>query len=96
MRGEIKAERFANSIWHVPTIKAILFSPMYLGHMVQGKRRNDIAAGKKDCRVPQSEWVIVPNTHEAIVDEETFRIVQEMRENCRTEYHTKSGKYVCP
>ena len=93
MRGEIKAERFANSIWHVPTIKAILFSPMYLGHMVQGKRRNDIAAGKKDCRVPQSEWVIVPNTHEAIVDEETCRIVQEIRENCRTEYQKKSGKY---
>lgn len=93
MRGEIKAERFANSIWHVPTIKAILFSPMYLGNMVQGRRRNDIVAGKKDCRVPQSEWIIVPNTHEPIVDEETFRIVQEMREKCRTEHNSKSGKY---
>lgn len=93
MRGEIKAERFARSVWHVPTIKSILFSPMYLGHMVQGRRRNDIAAGKKDCPVPRSEWKIVPNTHEAIIDEETFRIVQEMRETDKKAYDERVGKF---
>lgn len=82
MRGEVKAERYANSVWHVPIIKIILQSETYLGHMVQGRTYNSLPEGKKLCKRPKSEWVIVPNTHEPLIDEETFRIVQEMAEQC--------------
>lgn len=93
IHGEVKTERFAHSVWHVPTVKGILFSPMYLGHMVQGRRYNDLAAGKKDCRIPCSEWKIVPNTHEAIIDEGTFQIVQEKREADQIAYKDRVGKF---
>lgn len=93
MRGEVKAERYANSIWHVPIIKIILQSETYLGHMVQGRTYNSLPEGRKLCKRPKSEWVIVPNTHEPLIDEDTFRIVQEMAEQCRTTHRELVGRF---
>lgn len=93
MRGEVKAERYANSVWHVPIIKIILQSETYLGHMVQGRTYNSLPEGKKLCKRPKSEWVIVPNTHEPLIDEETFRIVQEMAEQCRATHQERIGRF---
>ena len=52
-----------------------------------------MSEGRKSCRVPKSEWVIVRNTHEPLVDEETFQAVQQMAEKARTTYHERQGKY---
>lgn len=93
MRGEVKAERYADSIWHVPVIKNILQSETYLGHMVQGRTYNSLSEGRKLCKRPKSEWVIVPNTHEPIIDEETFRIVQEIAEQCRATHRERVGRF---
>lgn len=93
MRGEVKAERYANSIWHVPIIKIILQSETYLGHMVQGRTYNSLPEGRKLCKRPKSEWVVVPNTHEPLVDEDTFRIVQEMAEQRRTVHQERVGRF---
>ena len=93
MRGEVKAERYANSVWHVPVIKIILQSETYLGHMVQGRSYNSLSEGKKMCKRPKSEWVIVPNTHKPIIDEETFHIVQEMAEQCRAIHQERVGRF---
>ena len=46
--------------------------------MVQGRKRSGFSEGRKPYKVPESEWVIVHNTHEPLVDEETFRTVQRM------------------
>ncbi|MDE7245706.1 MAG: recombinase family protein [Oscillospiraceae bacterium] len=93
LKGEVKAERFATSVWHVAVIKKILSSEIYLGHMVQGKTRNNLAQGQKLCPVPKSDWVIVRNTHTAIIDEGTFQAVQDMTENCRAVYKERVGKF---
>jgi len=92
-QGKVKTERFANSQWHVTMVKQMLSNQAYLGHMVQGKKRNDFAAGKKDCPCPESKWIIVRNTHEPIIDQETFRIVQEMREKCLATSQERAGKF---
>ncbi len=91
LRGEVKAERYANAVWHVPTIKVILSSETYLGHMVQGRFYNNLSAGKRLCKRPKSEWIVVPNTHEPLIDGDTFRIVQVMAEECRAVYQEKAG-----
>lgn len=93
LKGEAKADRFAASVWHVAIIKRILFSEVYLGHIVQGRNRNDLFRGKKMCPVPKSDWVIVRNTHEAIIDEETFRTVQKMGDECRAVHQERVGRY---
>lgn len=93
LRGEIKSERFADSVWHVPILKIILRNEVYLGHTIQGRTKNDLAAGRKMCPVPKGDWAIVRNTHEPLIDEETFRRVQEIGENRRQEHNEKCGKF---
>ncbi len=92
-RGEVKAERFANAIWHVAMIKKILLSEAYLGHMVQGRSFNILSEGKKLCRRPKSEWIVVHNTHEPLIDEDTFRVVQDMAEKCRATHKDRVGRF---
>ena len=93
LRGEIKSERFASSVWHVPILKIILRNEVYLGHTIQGRTKNDIAAGRKMCPVSQDDWVIVRNTHEPLIDEKTFHKVREIGESRRTEHNEKCGKF---
>lgn len=92
-RGEVKAERYANAVWHVPVIKVILSSEVYLGHMVQGRSYNILSAGKRMCKRPKSEWVVVPNTHEPIIDEDTFSVVKEIAEKCRAVHQKRVGRF---
>lgn len=93
-RGIILDARFSErKLWLVQTIKSILQNPVYLGHMVQGRRRSEFYAGRPDRMLPQSEWTVVENTHEAIIDGETFARVQEALKEKHARYHESLGKY---
>ncbi len=63
--------------WHNTTILTIIRDERYTGKMVNGKNRNPVVGCKHGKRVPKSEWIIVPHTHEAIISEELFASVQE-------------------
>ncbi len=63
--------------WHASSIKGILNNQCYLGHMVNGKRRVPSFKVKKPVKMPEDTWVIVENTHEAIVDKATWKRAQE-------------------
>ena len=69
--------------WAPRTISGILEKQEYLGHMVNFRTRRQSYKSKKKIENPQSEWKIFENTHDAIVDEETFYRVQELRKNKR-------------
>lgn len=79
--------------WNVQTVKKILQSPVYLGHMVQGRRRSEFYAGIPDRLLPPEEWTIVENTHEAIISPEDFNAVQAVCEETNRAYHANLGKY---
>lgn len=66
------------SKWSSSTIKRILTSETYLGHMVQGKREKINYKLKKSVDKPQEEWVKVENTHEAIICGDQFQVVQNL------------------
>lgn len=66
---------------------------MYLGHMAQGKKITKLHAGQKQKTMPSSEWIIVPNTHEAIIEQELFDAVQAILKAKHEEYHSRLGKY---
>ena len=68
----------ARSKWSSSTIKRILTSETYLGHMVQGKREKINYKLKKSVDKPQDEWIKVKNTHAPIIYEEQFQIVQNL------------------
>ena len=62
----------------------------YLGHMVNFKTRKLSYKSKKKLENPPDQWKIFENTHEAIIDEDTFARVQELRKNKRRP--TRTGK----
>ena len=93
LRGDAKSERYANTIWRVSSVKNILRDEVYQGHMVQGRKRSGFSEGRKPYQTPESEWVIVRNTHEPLVDETTFRAVQQMGEEAKNAYNARKGKY---
>jgi len=76
--------------WVPDTISGILEKQEYLGHTVNFKTRRQSYKTKKKLENPREEWKIFENTHEAIIDEETFARVQELRKNKRRP--TRTGK----
>lgn len=66
------------SQWSSSTIKRILTNEMYLGHMVQGKTEKINYKVKKSVEKPKKDWVKVENTHEPIISEDNFQIVQNL------------------
>lgn len=76
--------------WNRNTVKRILVNPVYLGCVVNNRQRKINYKSKKVVLVPKEDWIIVPNMHEAIVDKETFDLVQEQikaRTSTRTSRH---------
>lgn len=64
--------------WKNKVIIGIATNPVYLGHTVSNKCHTKSYKNKKLVYVPKEDWVIVKNTHEAIIDEETFNRVQSI------------------
>lgn len=65
-------------LWTAITITGILKNRMYCGDMVQGRYRVKSYKIHVQEQVPEDEWYIVENTHEAVIDRETFEKVQRM------------------
>lgn len=66
----------STSYWTYATIHRILQNEMYKGCMVQNKSVRRMR-GKAKQR-PKEDWIIVPGTHEAIIDPETWDRVQDI------------------
>jgi DNA invertase Pin-like site-specific DNA recombinase len=64
--------------WKKSTVAQILTNRVYIGDTVSGKQRVKSFKLKKLENVPQDEWIIKSNTHEAIIDSEMFMRVQEI------------------
>ena len=72
-------------LWCAMTVGGILKNRMYCGDMVQGRYRMKSYKIHVQEAVPQDEWYVVENTHEAIIDRETFEKVQlHLKRNTRT------------
>lgn len=65
-----------NPMWGARMIHEILTNEIYTGDLVQGRRRVKSYKVHQIEAVPEEDWVRVPNTHEAIIDRETFEKVK--------------------
>ena len=99
--GVNKNKTFADIYrWSASTVVEILKKREYLGHTVNFKTRKHFK-DKKSHYVDESEWTIFENTHEAIIDQETFDNVQRIRGNARRypdgfgEAHPLTGLMYC-
>ena len=65
------------SIWSSVTVKKVLENELYLGHTVAFKRKTRSYRDERPVMRDESEWIRTENTHTPIVDEDTWRKVQE-------------------
>ncbi|MDD3221000.1 MAG: recombinase family protein [Lachnospiraceae bacterium] len=80
-------------LWNKHMTTEILKDMVYLGHLAQRKTGQCLYAGLPTALTDEQDWIVVKNTHEAIIGQDLFDKVQDI--NGRTAAKTKanSGKY---
>lgn len=92
-KGMVKDHRFANTMWKVAVMKSMLSSEVYLGHMVQGRKREALWEGQKQTALPKEQWIVVKNTHEPIIEQAVFDGVQKLGEQAARVYYEKQTRF---
>jgi site-specific DNA recombinase len=69
--------------WSYQTIHTILNNETYTGCLVQNRVNTISYKDKKKKKLPRDEWIIVPHTHEPVIEPELFQMVQD-RQKART------------
>ena len=70
-------------VWRGATVRDILSKPEYMGHTVNFRSYKESYKDKRAKKTPKADWVIFKNTQEAIVSEEMWNKVQELRKTVR-------------
>jgi hypothetical protein len=65
-------------LWNNVMISRILTNPTYAGHLTQNRHKKVSYKVNKFHNIPKENWIIIPNTHKAIISEEDFNIVQSL------------------
>lgn len=82
LRGMTKAEKYKDAVWIGSTLRKLLSNEVYLGHRVHGKVKRDCLGAEKKRR-PQDEWEYVYNVHPALISEEDFQKIRQIKEKGR-------------
>ena len=82
LRGMTKAEKYKDAVWVGSTLRKLLSNEVYLGHRVHGKVKRDCLGAEKKRR-PQEEWEYVYNVHPALISEEDFQKIRQIKEKGR-------------
>ena len=87
-------------LWHAKTIRDILTNRMYIGDLVQNKRNKVNYKVKKIIKNNPENYIVVENTHEAIIEKEIFyqvqkRIPKNAGRNEKKETHLLDGLLYC-
>ena len=69
--------------WRAQTVAEILSKAEYIGHTVNFRFHKESYKSKKMIPNPKEEWMVFENTHEAIIDKETWELVQKLRQTKR-------------
>ena len=67
--------------WTHTAVKRILTNPIYIGYVVQNKTKKISYKSKKVIKLPEEEYTIIKDHHEAIIDIDSWNAVQKMFEN---------------
>ena len=65
-------------VWATRTVDNILKNPTYIGNLTQCRQRKVNYKSKKRVHTKRNDWIVAEGAVEAIIDKETFDLVQEM------------------
>lgn len=74
--------------WNSQIVSSILERIEYIGHTVNFRYKIRSFKDKTAIKLPKDEWKVFENTHEPIIDVETWNIVQNLRKNKRRPIRT--------
>lgn len=87
MKGEQAYKHCRNAKWRSEYVSKILKNIVYLGHLVQGKtQRSHFRNGGKRRNMPEEEWIISENVHEALITQEQFDTAAKMARESQKKY----------
>ena len=78
-------------LWSFCEVNSILNNPTYLGHMAQQRWSSVSYKNHKRYKRDESEWIVVKNTHEAIITQEQWDKVREVEKSVAQGRKTKKG-----
>ena len=81
--------------WTLSSLDKVLKNKNYIGTLIQGKKTRLSHKKHNTLRVPEDEWIIVPDHHKAIISEAIFNQVQEIlyNRNSRVSSNGKMYRY---
>ncbi len=84
-------------LWSNVSVKRILTNEVYIGHLLQGKTQRVNYKARKNIPVPKEKWICVKNTHEAIISEDDFNIVQNIlkADSRKSPGMKEAGRFSC-
>ena len=85
-RYHLARKTSCESLWSSGTIYQMLHNQTYTGDLVQGRHKKVSYKSKRTVWLPKSQWIVVENTHEAIIDKDTYDTVQRIMQR-----RTRSG-----
>lgn len=84
--GVTKSDRYRDSKWGRSAIYTILRNREYTGCIVQGKNRQELCNNIKAHSTDESDWIVVENCHESIIEKSVFEQVQQLDQERRKKY----------
>jgi DNA invertase Pin-like site-specific DNA recombinase len=95
-RHEANGRVFKNATsakWSTHMVQRILCNDIYIGTLRTNKKQSRLIKGKQE-RVPVEDQYVFQNNHEPMVEEETFKLAQEINaKRNRNAYRTNKAKY---
>lgn len=74
-------EAIYSKLWSYQTIHTILNNEAYTGVMIQSRFSTVSYKSKKKVKVPEKDWIKVPNAYEPIIDNNTWEIAQSLQKS---------------
>lgn len=84
-----KGQKVKINEWRSDSISRILKDPVYTGALIINKYQTDYKT-KKEKLTKREDWILKENTHDAIIDKETFDMVQAMLDK---KFHKPKTRY---
>lgn len=78
--------------WNISTVKKILCNRIYTGDLVQHTQTKVNYKSKKKITLDEKLWIVVPNTHEALVEKDIFNYVNNLRKRNTRNYEIKTDR----
>ena len=78
--------------WNISTVKKILINRIYTGDLVQHTQTKVSYKSKKKITLDEKLWIVVENTHEPLVDKDTFDYVNNLRKRNTRNYEIKTDR----